>query len=154
MGAIYVVVALKKKAHVVVDDETLLERDFWTFKRIFDDFELPGTGTKRKLTACVCVSEERLAAAKGNEPCLAARVNPDADVCYCEAKHVQSFYASIARGEKRDFDGYDGRVLILDEVDALVIDEEPNEAFVYPNKELSEMATSIAAAMARGTTND
>eukprot|EP00435_Cladocopium_sp_Y103_P068750 s344_g32.t1 len=60
---------------------------------------------------------------------LAARVDGSADICYCEAKHVQSFYASIARSEQdsRDFDSYSGRVLILDEVDALVIDEEPNE---------------------------
>ena len=42
---------------------------------------------------------------------------------------LRSFYASIARSEHdaRDFDSYSGRVLILDEVDALVIDEEPNE---------------------------
>eukprot|EP00434_Breviolum_minutum_P010954 symbB.v1.2.009660.t1/scaffold593.1/size185935/11 len=68
---------------------------------------------------------------------LAARVDGSADICYCEAKHVQSFYASIARSEQdaRDFDSYSGRVLILDEVDALVIDEEPNEPFVYPNQQ-------------------
>jgi len=150
---IYVVVALGKKAHVVVDDETLLERDFWTFKPLFDVFSVPASGTKRPLSAVLCVSEERLAAEKGRQ-CLSARVDPEADVCYCEAKHVQSFYAGIARGEKRDFDGYDGRVLILDEVDALIIDEEPNEAFVYPNQELSEMATRIARALAGGAAPD
>jgi Mg-chelatase subunit ChlD len=74
------------------------------------------------------------------------------DVCYCEAKHVQSFYASIARGQERDFDCYEDRVLILDEVDALVIDEGPNEAFVYPNKELSRMATSCADMLKKGAT--
>ena len=63
---------------------------------------------------------------------------------------LRSFYASIARGQSRDFEGYNERVLILDEVDALVIDEEPNEAFVYPNPELSEMATSVANVLARG----
>lgn len=40
--------------------------------------------------------------------------------------------------------------MILDEVDALIIDEEPNEAFVYPNEDLSRMATSVAEALARG----
>lgn len=153
--AIYVAVFLRKKVHVVVDDETLLERDFWTFKRLFDTFQVPiGSGKKgdqetRPLSAILCVSAEKLAESK--QPCLSQRVDPDADICYCEAKHVQSFYASIARGEKRDFDGYDGRVLILDEVDALVIDEEPNEAFVYPNKELSQMATIVAEAFAKGS---
>jgi len=151
--AIYVVVALRKKVHVVVDDETLLERDFWTFKPLFDIFQVPTAAPspagRRPLTAVLCVSEERLASERGRQ-CLSVRVDPDADVCYCEAKHVQSFYAGIARGEKRDFDGYKGRVLILDEVDALIIDEEPNEAFVYPNQELSQMATSVAQALARG----
>jgi len=150
--AIYVVVVLRKKAHVVVDDETLLERDFETFKRVFDAFEVPvdQRGTrKRPLSAVLCVSEERLAARTG-DTFLLSRVDPEADVCYCEAKHVQSFYASVARGEKRDFEGYEERVLILDEVDALVIDEEPNDVFVYPNEELSKMATLAAGALAQG----
>eukprot|EP00419_Tripos_fusus_P063769 CAMPEP_0172919808 /NCGR_PEP_ID=MMETSP1075-20121228/202847_1 /TAXON_ID=2916 /ORGANISM="Ceratium fusus, Strain PA161109" /LENGTH=229 /DNA_ID=CAMNT_0013779709 /DNA_START=11 /DNA_END=697 /DNA_ORIENTATION=- len=153
--AIYVVVVLRKKAHVVVDDETLLERDFGTFKRLFDNFQVqvpparPNmASTVRPLTAVLCTSEDKCGGE--NDPCIKARVDPDADICYCEAKHVQSFYASIARGS-RDFDGYRERVLILDEVDALVIDEEPNEAFVYPNEDLSHMATSVAEALARGT---
>jgi len=154
--AIYVVIGLGKKAHVVVDDETLLERDFHTFKPLFDVFQVP-TGTRgqlRPVSSILCVSEEKLAAAGKGQSCLAARVDPDVDICYCEAKHVQSFYAGIARGEKRDFDGYEGRVLILDEVDALIIDEEPNEAFVYPNQELSEMATSVAEALVSGASPD
>lgn len=159
--ALYVVCGLRKKAHIVVDDETLLERDFWTFKPLFDAFQVPGSargGQGRPIVAKMCVSEERLTASmsssRGLQSSLVARVDPDADICYCEAKHVQSFYASIARGEKSDFDGYEGRVLILDEVDALIIDEEPNEAFVYPNQELSDMATSVAQAMANGATVD
>eukprot|EP00401_Gymnodinium_catenatum_P036399 CAMPEP_0117477808 /NCGR_PEP_ID=MMETSP0784-20121206/11017_1 /TAXON_ID=39447 /ORGANISM="" /LENGTH=751 /DNA_ID=CAMNT_0005272129 /DNA_START=45 /DNA_END=2297 /DNA_ORIENTATION=- len=93
-----------------------------------------------------------MASSGTQDPCLSARVDPNADICYCEAKHVQSFYASIARDENRDFASYDERVLILDEVDALVIDEEPNEAFVYANKELSDMATAIAKQLATGAT--
>eukprot|EP00928_Gymnodinium_smaydae_P034972 TRINITY_DN2467_c0_g3_i1.p1 TRINITY_DN2467_c0_g3~~TRINITY_DN2467_c0_g3_i1.p1 ORF type:complete len:1653 (+),score=416.81 TRINITY_DN2467_c0_g3_i1:99-5057(+) len=148
--AIYVVVVLRKKAHVVVDDETLLERDFGTFKSVFDAFELPalkGTG-KRKLNAVLCVSEERLAGRR-RESGVATRVDPEADICYCEAKHVQSYYASLARSERPDFDAYRNLVLILDEVDALVIDEEPNDVFVYPNNDLSRMATSVAGALAQ-----
>jgi len=157
--ALYVVVALRKKAHIVVDDETLLERDFWTFKPLFDAFQVPTTarnGERRGISSILCVSEERVTAAgRGpHQSSMAARVDPDADICYCEAKHVQSFYASIARGEKRDFDGYEGRVLILDEVDALIIDEEPNEAFVYPNPDLSDMATSVAEALASGASTE
>eukprot|EP00931_Biecheleriopsis_adriatica_P045170 TRINITY_DN25892_c0_g1_i2.p1 TRINITY_DN25892_c0_g1~~TRINITY_DN25892_c0_g1_i2.p1 ORF type:complete len:1704 (-),score=338.00 TRINITY_DN25892_c0_g1_i2:137-5248(-) len=148
--AIYVVVAMRKKVHVVVDDDTLLERDFTTFKRVFEAFELvmPG-GYKRKLTSVLCLSEEKLAG-REEQYDLACRVDPEADVCYCEAKHVQSFYASIARGQKRDFASYKDYVLILDEVDALVIDEEPNEVFVYPNQELSKMATAVAGLLASG----
>mmetsp|Transcript_16583 Transcript_16583/g.30742 ORF Transcript_16583/g.30742 Transcript_16583/m.30742 type:complete len:1467 (+) Transcript_16583:61-4461(+) len=149
--AIFVVMMLKKKVHIVVDDESLLERDFWTFKPLFDAFELPATNgvAKRPITAKLCVTEERVASEKN--PCLVPRVDPEADVCYCEGKHVQSFYASIARDDTCDFDTYNDRILIVDEVDALVIDEEPNEAFVYPNQELSKMATMIAGAMKKGT---
>jgi len=151
--AIYVVVALKKKVHVVVDDETLLDRDFAAFRRLFEAFSVEENGKRRPLTAMLCVSEERLNASKGAQG-LAARVDGSADICYCEAKHVQSFYASIARSEQdaRDFDSYSGRVLILDEVDALVIDEEPNEPFVYPNQQLSQLATSVAKALHEGAT--
>ncbi|CAK0853073.1 unnamed protein product [Prorocentrum cordatum] len=149
--AIYVAVVLRKKVHIVVDDETLLERDFATFKPLFDAFELPldgHNGQKRRITSVLCVSEDRLASSR-KDPSFAARVDPDADICYCEAKHVQSFYASIARG-RGDFGTYEDRVLILDEVDALIIDEEPNEAFVYPNQELSQMATRVAQALKGG----
>jgi len=152
--AIYVVTNLKKKVHVVVDDETLLDRDFGTFKRVFDAFEVPdetGNRRTRPLSAVLCVSEERLAASKG-QPHMSTRVDPKADICYCEAKHVQSFYASIARGEnmKTDFSSYNDRVLILDEVDALVIDEEPNDVFVYPNQELSKIASTMAGVLVQG----
>jgi len=153
--AIYVAVVLRMKVHVVIDDETLLERDFNAFKRVFDAFEVevPGAksgGSMRPLNAVMCVSEERFAGRSKTEPHMAARIDPNADVVYCEAKHVQSFYAGIARGQDPDFDTYKGRVLILDEVDALVVDEEPNDVFVYPNDELSHMATSIAELLSKG----
>lgn len=152
--AIYIAVILRMKVHVVIDDETLLDRDFAAFKRVFDAFEVevPGAksgGSMRPLTAVMCVSEERVAGRNKSEPHLVTRVDPNADVVYCEAKHVQSFYASIARGQDPDFDSYKGRVLILDEVDALVVDEEPNDVFVYPNDELSQLATSIAELLSR-----
>jgi len=100
----------------------------------------------------LCVSEDKGSAGKRGGTCLVPRLDPEADICYCEAKHVQSYYASIARGSNADFDDYKNRVLILDEVDALVIDEEPNEAFVYPSSDLSEMATSIAGSLSRSAT--
>lgn len=148
--AIYVVVVLRKKVHIVIDDETLLERDFFTFKPLFDSFEVPVSSgrTKRPLTSMCCVREEL--ATGDYKSCLAPRIDPEADVCYCEGKHVQSFYASIARSDKCDFSGYKDRVIIADEVDALVIDEEPNEAFVYPNEDLSKMATLVAGALNTG----
>ncbi|CAK0828442.1 unnamed protein product [Prorocentrum cordatum] len=151
--AIYVAVVLGKKAHVVVDDETLLERDFSNFKRLFDNFEVPARAgrPKRPLYSVLCASADKVSA-NSTDKSLVLRVDPEADICYCEAKHVQSFYASIARGVDANFDEYKNRVLILDEVDALVIDEEPNEAFVYPNAELSDMATSIAGSLARDAT--
>jgi len=148
--AIYAATVLKKKAHVVCDDETLLERDFVTFKQLFDMIQVPGPdGRKQPLVSVLCVPEDRLS--KSKEIFYRPRVDANADICYCEAKHVQSHYASIAKNETSvDFSDYDNFVLILDEVDALVIDEEPNEAFVYPNEELSKLATETAQALAHG----
>eukprot|EP00403_Amphidinium_massartii_P021214 CAMPEP_0178402572 /NCGR_PEP_ID=MMETSP0689_2-20121128/16912_1 /TAXON_ID=160604 /ORGANISM="Amphidinium massartii, Strain CS-259" /LENGTH=1582 /DNA_ID=CAMNT_0020023479 /DNA_START=98 /DNA_END=4843 /DNA_ORIENTATION=+ len=152
--AVYAAVTLRKKVHVVVDDETLLERDFDSFKSLFDAFQVTDEyGQKQTLRSVLCVSEERLEA-RGGSPCAVTRIDPEADICYCEAKHVQSFYASIARGEKRDFSNYEDRILILDEVDALVIDEEPNDAFVYKNAALSKLATTLAGALSQGSPID
>lgn len=70
-----------------------------------------GKGGKRSIKAVLCVSEERLAAAgaAATSRALVARVDPEADICYCEAKHVQSFYAGIARSESREFTQYQER---------------------------------------------
>ena len=45
--AIYVVAVMRKKVHVVVDNEVFLERDFSTFKQLFDVYKLNEKGSDR-----------------------------------------------------------------------------------------------------------
>eukprot|EP00928_Gymnodinium_smaydae_P087193 TRINITY_DN71500_c0_g1_i1.p1 TRINITY_DN71500_c0_g1~~TRINITY_DN71500_c0_g1_i1.p1 ORF type:complete len:1425 (-),score=377.94 TRINITY_DN71500_c0_g1_i1:98-3829(-) len=144
MMAIYCVVVLGKQVHVVVDDETLLERDFQNFRQLFTQFK---TLAGAPVTATRCVSALRKEAHFRNDAAIQTCVDEDADIVYCEAKHIQSFYTRLAkRGGTKFDDVYRNRVLFVDEVDALLIDEAPNVPFVYENDPLSTFATKLAEA--------
>lgn len=66
--ALYVVIVLRKKAHIVIDDETLLERDFCTFRPLFDSLRAPDD---RPISSRLCVTEEKLAACDRDDPRVA-----------------------------------------------------------------------------------
>jgi len=137
MLAVFCAKIERKKVHVVIDDEELLLRDFDTFKSLFDSFGLK---------ANVCVTPERLQTDGPTHPHMVVRVDPDADIVYCDAAKLQSHYARIAKNGNANFEAeYSQRVLLLDEVDSLVIDNSPNVPFVYKNDELSRFATQVAA---------
>lgn len=143
--ALYCVTVLGKKVHVVVDDESLVERDFQTFKPLFNKFKTPD---HQPVKACLCVSATKKAGKCKDDESVLSRVDETADIVYCEAKHVQSFYTHLAKLGGTDFDMiYKDRILVLDEVDALVIDESPNVPFVYENEELSTFATKVASGL-------
>ena len=58
----------------------------------------------------------------------------------------------MAKSQKGNIsEEYENRVLIVDEVDALVIDEDPNESFVYDNDDISTFITRVAHGMKKGT---
>mmetsp|Transcript_49288 Transcript_49288/g.107270 ORF Transcript_49288/g.107270 Transcript_49288/m.107270 type:complete len:1299 (-) Transcript_49288:82-3978(-) len=144
--ALYCAAWLKMKVHVVVDDEHLVERDFRTYQDLFNMFRGEnGEG----VTANLCVSASRKESKFKSDDSVTAQVPDDADIVYCEAKHIQSFYTRNAKiGGKHFADIYNNRMLILDEVDALVIDESPNVPFVYESEDLSLFATQVAEAIA------
>jgi len=145
--ALYCVAFLGKRVHVVVDDENLLERDFQTYRSLFESFRTRGG---RPVQARICVRASKKAARFAGDQAATVRVDEEADIVYCEAKHVQSFYMRLAKAGGTNFDAvYRDRVLVLDEVDALVIGEEPNVPFVYENEELSALATRAAEALVR-----
>eukprot|EP00929_Paragymnodinium_shiwhaense_P025787 TRINITY_DN15519_c0_g1_i1.p1 TRINITY_DN15519_c0_g1~~TRINITY_DN15519_c0_g1_i1.p1 ORF type:complete len:1641 (-),score=534.53 TRINITY_DN15519_c0_g1_i1:309-5231(-) len=147
--ALYCAVFLGKQVHVVVDDENLVERDFHTFESLFQKFK---NKNGEPLTAQLCVSHSRKEAKYKARENVQPRVSDDADIVYCEAKHVQSFYTKHAKTEGTVLrDLYQNRMLIVDEVDALLIDEHQNVPFVYENEDLSAFATMVAEAMIEGT---
>jgi len=145
--ALYCVVFLGRRVHVVVDDEILVERDFQTYRSLFGAFQ---SRRGRPVQARLCVSASKKRARFAQDETATVRVDEDADIVYCEARHVQSFYTQLAKRGGVDFDTiYRERVLILDEVDALVIGEVPNVPFVYENEELSAFATRVADGFVR-----
>jgi len=150
--ALYCAVFLGKRVHVVVDDESLVERDFQTYRSLFGAFHSRrGTHVQAKL----CVSAAKKHARFSRDDAAVLRVEEDADIVYCEAKYVQSFYTQLAKRGGVDFDAvYRDRVLILDEVDALVIGEAPNVPFVYENTDLSAFATRVAESLVRQATTE
>jgi len=145
--ALYCVAFLEKKVHVVVDDENLVERDFRTWQGLFNQFSTKGG---HGVSAHLCVTRSRKEAKFKNDQAVKTSIDEEADIVYCEAKHVQSFYTSLAKMGGTDFKQvFKQRILILDEVDALVIDESPNVPFVYENREVSNFLTKVAAAIVR-----
>eukprot|EP00929_Paragymnodinium_shiwhaense_P077557 TRINITY_DN3994_c0_g1_i2.p1 TRINITY_DN3994_c0_g1~~TRINITY_DN3994_c0_g1_i2.p1 ORF type:complete len:1470 (+),score=528.61 TRINITY_DN3994_c0_g1_i2:81-4490(+) len=145
MMALYCVTVLKKQVHVCVDDETLVERDFVSLRSLFHKFQ---DRDGRPVSAQLCVSARRKETHFKYDDSIVTQVSEDCDIVYCEAKHIQSFYTRLAKKGGTDFDKvFKDRILILDEVDALVIDEAPNVPFTYENPELSTFATKVADAI-------
>mmetsp|Transcript_41644 Transcript_41644/g.109937 ORF Transcript_41644/g.109937 Transcript_41644/m.109937 type:complete len:1214 (-) Transcript_41644:251-3892(-) len=150
--ALYCVVFLGRKVHIVVDDENLVERDFRNFEELFSKFKAKDGSP---LQAHLCVSATRKESKFLKDASVVTRIHESAHIVYCEAKHIQSFYTQLAKQGGRNFDVvYRDRVLILDEVDALLIDEAPNVPFVYENPTLSKFATRVAEALQEQATPD
>jgi len=146
--ALYCCTKLGKKVHVVVDDENLVERDFLTYRDLFAQFK---TKNGETIKAQLCVSASKKANRYSKDENIRPRVDPEGDIVYIEAKHVQSFYTNLAKQGGTNFDeAFKGRILILDEVDALVIDEAPCVPFVYENDDLTRFATRLGDALLRG----
>lgn len=107
-----------KRVHVVGTDPKLVVRDFESFRELFGELAL---------TAVVC-SDTRAGETASD---IVANIPERADIVYCEPRHVTSFYTQNARQGDLGVSVYSDRVLILDEVDALVVDEAPSQEFVY-----------------------
>jgi len=126
--AVFVCLATGKRAHVVGSDNKLVLRDFENFRSLFREFAsevAPEMSPDRFAVACGDLQPG------SGKPDIVQSIPDDAWIVYCEARHVTSFYTQKARQGKLGQTLYDDSVLILDEVDALVIDEDPTEDFVY-----------------------
>jgi len=106
-----------KKVHVVGTDSKLVLRDYESFRELFKMLNLH---------SLVCSDRDDL-----EENDISKSITDEADIVYCEPKHVESFYAGKARRGELGSTVYQNRVLILDEVDALVVDQAPSQQFVY-----------------------
>eukprot|EP01047_Picozoa_sp_COSAG01_P066130 COSAG01_NODE_9069_length_2564_cov_4.288021_1_plen_811_part_10 len=121
MLAVYFVKYHGKKVHILANNETLMVRDFESNREFFDLFEVPtgDDGSTRPLKSASCK----------------AKIDGDSDICYCLNTAIMTYYrASVTKGT----DGLEEVILIVDEVDDLVIDENPRTNWVEPDVEQSE----------------
>jgi len=112
----------RKRVHVIGSDEKLVQRDFDSFKGVFyrwRENRLPHVPEK---DFAVC-------ATKGNSQ--QTSIPDESWIVYCEAKHVSSYYTQKARTGNLNPELYHDIVLIIDEVDALIVDKDPTDEFVY-----------------------
>eukprot|EP00931_Biecheleriopsis_adriatica_P004502 TRINITY_DN106161_c0_g1_i1.p1 TRINITY_DN106161_c0_g1~~TRINITY_DN106161_c0_g1_i1.p1 ORF type:complete len:1910 (+),score=459.26 TRINITY_DN106161_c0_g1_i1:54-5783(+) len=155
MLAIFVCLSKGKRAHVVGSDKKLVLRDFENFRAVFREFAASVAPNGVPDRFAVCCSDSKQAQGKAD---IVQSIPSDAWIVYCEARHATSFYTQKARkGELRQA-SEDDCVLILDEVDALIIDEDPTEDFVYDvswrpltrGMTVSAYATELGRYLARG----
>lgn len=133
--SVFLVLAKKKKVHVIGGDEKLTVRDYQAFRGLFkwahekmrdnaavkDSFE----------DFSICCSSK--ADAYPDEKDITRAVKDDAWIVYCESKHLMLHYANTAKYPEtyEGFGKYQDIVLLIDEVDALVVDEKPTVELVY-----------------------
>jgi len=153
--AVFVCLHSKKRVHVVGSDSKLVFRDFDNFRSMFHSFAqdvAPGMALEKFAVVCSDKTHD------SNRTDVVSSIPHDAWIVYCEARHVTSYYTQQARSGSLDQINYAERVLVLDEVDALVIDEDPTEEFVYDvgwrrldrGMTVGEYATQLGRHLARG----
>ena len=119
MSAIYLVKMLGMKVHVLENNSSLLEKDFAQFKTFYE---------QQGVNCCTRFSD------------------PDANVTYClrcdpEGKQdMEAFYRDSVYSGKEPFKK---TVLIVDEVDELIVDGDPNVCYI---KNVTGSGTQLKAA--------
>jgi len=99
------------KAHVVIDNDTLLERDYSTMAPLFKKLKL--TSEKRKL-------------------------DKDAQIVYCSAMDIECHIMKLMQ-EGASSVKFHRHVMVVDEVDSLIVDDNVYTSYVEEYKEASDI---------------
>jgi hypothetical protein len=110
MLAVYCATVLKKKVHVLENNIGLLDKDYSTFCSSVDK---EGVATQSFFTALNVTASKSLTAG--------------ADVTYCLRSEMETHYRNGVFAGKQPFMN---TVLIVDEVDELIVDADPNTSYV------------------------
>ncbi|KAK3267466.1 hypothetical protein CYMTET_23979 [Cymbomonas tetramitiformis] len=103
------------RVNVLVDNISLLERDFSTFEPLFQAMGIKSCSAANK-----------------------ASVEADMQVCYHTAHSLEVQYLKGLTGES-EHPITENAVLIVDEVDGLIVDEDVNRSYVYEDKKASDL---------------
>eukprot|EP00930_Biecheleria_cincta_P072952 TRINITY_DN602_c0_g1_i1.p1 TRINITY_DN602_c0_g1~~TRINITY_DN602_c0_g1_i1.p1 ORF type:complete len:1742 (+),score=362.01 TRINITY_DN602_c0_g1_i1:541-5226(+) len=125
-----------KKVHVIGTDERLVSRDFKSFEKSL--FEKMGIKAM-----CLCRDSKE---ADGDT----WKNVWDYDVVYCLPHHVSLLYTQEVTSGGSRLDNFKNCVLLIDEVDALVIDKSPTDLVIDNHARLSKYAMNIAETLHLG----
>ena len=121
MMACYAVKCLNKKVHILENNQGLLQRDYENFKEFYGSMDVS--------TSC-------------------GDYDPTVDVVYLLRREIESSY------RKRVFAGhvppFPDTVLIVDEVDELIVDGDPNSHYVKPDVQRTNGFPEAVSAITRG----
>lgn len=121
---------LGKTVHVVGARNDLVLRDYQEFSDVFQALGLSHTVTSAAGTTGSGASESLW----------------EHKIVYCTRRDVLTAYQQEAKGEG-NFRRWDNALLLLDEVDSLVVDQDPFEHLLIPNVELSNYVAKVINAL-------
>jgi len=124
---------LGKRVHVVGTDERLVSRDFKAFEQVL--FQKMGIKAM-----CLCRDSKGADAQTWRDVW-------EYDVVYCLPHHLSLLYTQEVTSGGSKLDNFKDCVLLIDEVDALVIDRSPTDMVIDNHQSLSEYAMEVGIAL-------
>ena len=122
MVAIYMAKLHGRKVHILENNEGLLDRDFEKNTPFFTAFALQANGASRPIK-------------------VANSIDPEADVCYCLTSQLEDLFLKGVRGSNLALDEV---VLIVDEVDDLIVDDDPTRHYVTSDADFSTAYSQVS----------
>jgi hypothetical protein len=131
--AVYCILTLGKKVHILENNEGLLAKDYAQFEEFY----------RKYFSICVAKADNRTPGAPNDQDPLLI----DAQVIYMTSRAMQTMYAhGVGRNPCT------GVVLIVDEVDDLIVDKAPNDVYGIPHDKKSEEMRFCIDALNSGMT--
>jgi hypothetical protein len=138
MMAIYFVKVLKKRVHILENNLGLLEKDFKEMQPIFKEFGIFPRGGNPSSPEQPDLTRTTLEALHTKD---CRNEFPDFGVTYCLRRNMERYYQDcMMKGIHYPFKD---TVLIVDEVDDLIVDANPNQFYAAPDNEEAEFVRAI-----------
>jgi hypothetical protein len=141
--AIYCVKVLRKSVHILENNLGLLEKDFRDLEPLFREFDIISRGGNSSFNQPE-LSKTTLEALNTKD---CRHEFATFGVTYCLRRNMERYYQDCmmkaAEEQQENVFPFENTVLIVDEVDDLIVDSNPNNFSVAPDNEEAEFAAAI-----------